>query len=317
MYLRLKKVGGTGGKRRSMPSRNDAGKEQRGHVVEAKGGASQRQKTLGLSVQDADGVGSSGQEESGSTLAPVTMCFSMRCDDPSALAGRKAALEAAVQAALQKVAKDFGGRGLRVDWTRVGPSKDTLQRVLPMVLDRVGPAGGVQCFLVCKSWRSELEERGLCSKTVQLCSAIAEENVEGWDRGRLGQNAKRRLDASSGETERAMCLDANTFLQRWNGDCSLPRNLHLWLQAASQEPDASFFSRGAASTAQALGLLLVQWVGKPQGRDPGSCTLAGHSDTVKWVGFYPDGKLVVTVAQSGDLVKIWNSATGAEVSILE
>ena len=291
--------------------------------MEAARGASQKQQTLGLGAQGADGVGSSGQEESGSILAPVTMCFSMRCDDPSALAGRKAALEAAVQDALKQVAKDFGGRGLRVEWTRVGPSNDTLQRVLPLVLERVGPAGGVRCFLVCKAWRSELEERGFCSKTVQLCSAIAEESAEVWPLERLGQCAERRLGASSGETEEAMCSDAISFLERWMGWVgSLPHSLPEWLQAASQEPDANFFSRGAASTAQALGLPLVQWVGKPQWRDPESYDLAGHSNIVNLGKFYPDGKLVVTLGEiftgtSRDPVKIWNAATGAEVSTLE
>jgi len=78
-------------------------------------------------------------------LATVTMCLSMRCD-PIALAGRKAALEAA----LMKVATEFGGRGCRVEWTRVGPSEDTLQRVLPFVLERLEPEGAVQLFQVRK-----------------------------------------------------------------------------------------------------------------------------------------------------------------------
>ena len=78
-------------------------------------------------------------------MAPVTMCLSMRCD-PIALAGRKAALKAA----LMKVATEFGGWGCRVEWTRVGPSEDTLQRVLPLVLERLEPEGAVQLFQVCK-----------------------------------------------------------------------------------------------------------------------------------------------------------------------
>jgi len=153
----------------------------------------------------------------------------------------------------------------------------------------VGPAGGLQCFLVCKSWRRELEARGVCSKTVHLCSVLAEGgNVE-----RLGQNVQRRLAASTDDSERTMCLDANPFLQRSRGRAGV---LPGWLQAASQEPDTSFLSRGAASTAHALGLPLVQWVGKPQGMDPGSHTLAGRSfsETVQWVEFSPDGMRVVT-----------------------
>ena len=108
-----------------------------------------------------------------------------------------------------------------------------------------------------------------------------------------------------------MCLHANAFLQRsmgWEG------GLSEWLQAASQEPDASFVSRGAASTAQALGLPLVEWVGKPQSMAPGSYT-AGHSATVQWVEFSPDGTRVVTGNEN--LLKIWDVTTGAQVSILE
>jgi len=49
-----------------------------------------------------------------------------------------------------KVATEFGGVGCRVEWTRVGPSEDTLQRVLPLLLERLEPEGAVQLFLVCK-----------------------------------------------------------------------------------------------------------------------------------------------------------------------
>jgi len=89
-----------------------------------------------------------------------------------------------------------------------------------------------------------------------------------------------------------------------------------WLQAASQEPNASFLTQGAASTAQSLGLTLVQWVGKPQGRYPGSYTLAGHSDIVQAVSVSRDGKRAISVSDD-TLVKIWDTETGAEVSSLE
>ena len=49
-----------------------------------------------------------------------------------------------------KVATEFGGWGCRVEWTRVGPSEDTLQQVLPLVLQRLEPEGAVQLFQVCK-----------------------------------------------------------------------------------------------------------------------------------------------------------------------
>jgi len=300
-----------GGKRRAQPSGDAQGKAgASGDGAAAQGQTSRKRQTLGLGEQGAAGSAgfeSSGQEEPGSILAPVTMCFSMRCDDPSALVGRKAALEAAVEAALRNVVSRFGGRDLRVEWTRVGPSEDTLQRVLPLLLDHLGPEGGAKCILVCKSWRRELEARGFCSKTVQLCSTLA----EGGDVERLGQNAQRQLDPNTDDFKRAMCLDVIAFLQRSRErEGGLPE----WLQAASQEPDVSFLSRGAASTAQALGMPLVQWVGKPQEvfqRGPrfyGSC----DPHFVCPVAFSPNGKLVVT-GSTDKLVKIWNAATGAEV----
>jgi len=149
----------------------------------------------------------------------------------------------------------------------------------------------------------------LCGKTAQLCSALA----GGGDAARLLQNALRRLKSTDNDAERALCLGGGAFLKkslRWKG------SRQGWLQAASQEPDASFLSRGAASTAQSLGLELVQWVGKPQGRYPGSYALTGHSDKVPSVAISRDG----TRAASGSwdkLVKIWNTETGAEVSSLE
>ena len=162
---------------------------------------------------------------------------------------------------------------------------------------------------MCRSWRRELEARGVCSKTAQLCSTLAESG----DIERLRQNAQQRLDASFDE-ERAICLDADVFLQRRWGVYTTCRggSLHDWLQAASQEPAASFLSRGAVSTAQVLGLPLVQWVGKPQELDPVSYTLAKHSRALQTIAFSPDGKLVTSSSKDA-LVKIWNAQTGAEV----
>mmetsp|Transcript_43180 Transcript_43180/g.98261 ORF Transcript_43180/g.98261 Transcript_43180/m.98261 type:complete len:141 (-) Transcript_43180:396-818(-) len=102
-------------------------------------------------------------EESLSILAPVTISFSMRCDT-TALSQAKEALEAA----LRRVVAEFGGREFRLGRTRVGPSDDTLQRVLPFVVEHVGPAFLLQCSQACKPWRQELEARGFCHQTLQL-----------------------------------------------------------------------------------------------------------------------------------------------------
>ena len=43
------------------------------------------------------------------------------------------------------------------------------------------------------------------------------------------------------------------------------------------------------------------------------CPVLGHSATVHWVDFSPDGKHFVS-GSSDKLVKIWKTQTGAEVS---
>ena len=155
---------------------------------------------------------------------------------------------------------------------------------------------------VCKPWRRELEARGFCSKTVRLCSVLA----EGGDAKRLGQTALRFLKGSTRQ-------DAIAFLQKSH---ERKEGLQEWLQAASQEPDTSFLSRGAASTAQVLGLPLVQWVGKPQARDPGLYAQSCHSEGVYSVAFSLDGNCVVSGSQD-KLVKILDTKTGAQVKSLE
>jgi len=195
------------------------------------------------------------------TLVPVTITFSMRCD-ATALPGGQEALEAS----LKGVVAEFGGRDFRLGRTRVGPNDDTLQRVLPFVLEHVGAAAVMRCSQACKPWRLELEARGFCNKTFQLCAALSlsrsaqaaydsdgedSDEMEGcsvWNN--LGQNALQRLNASAGP----LCLDVNSFLQRswgWGG------GLHEWLQAASQESGVSFL-HGAVSTAHILGYLPIQ-----------------------------------------------------------
>ena len=248
-----------------------------------------------------------------STLSPVTMYLSMRCD-PSTLAGRKAALEAA----LSKAVTEFGARDFRVEWTRVGPSEDTLQQVLPLLLECVEPETAAKFYRVCHIWNFQLEARGFCRRTVQLCSALS----EGGDKQdgereqlrtrveHLQQITLQRLNTTIVPTERAVWVEASAFLQRsW----VLGGSLAEWLQAASQEPDASFLARGASSTAQALGLHLVQWVGTVR-RNHSSWEEEGVlSDWVHSVVFSQDGKRVASGHGDGR-VKVWDTETAAEVS---
>jgi len=147
-HLRQNQVERMGGKRRAQPSGNEQGNAASGDGDAAEGGPSRKRQTQGRSLQGAAGAAEAGsceQEEPGWTLVPVTMNFSMRCA-PSALDGRKAALEAAVEAALSKVVTEFQGQEFSVAWTRVGPSNDTLQQVLSFVLQHVKPEGAALCF---------------------------------------------------------------------------------------------------------------------------------------------------------------------------
>ena len=52
----------------------------------------------------------------------------------------------------------------------------------------------------------------------------------------------------------------------------------------------------------------------PGGVNP-KCTMTGHSAPLNSVAFSVDGRWIVS-ASDDSLVKIWNSETGAEVSIL-
>ena len=45
------------------------------------------------------------------------------------------------------------------------------------------------------------------------------------------------------------------------------------------------------------------------------CTLRGHSDYVRSVAYSPDGKHIVS-GSDDNTVKVWDSQTGKEVSVL-
>ena len=297
---------------------------------EDEGEATRKRQSPGPSVQSAAG---SGEAPSRSILAPVGVTFSMRCSSSDVARGREG-----LEAALRNVVEEFGGFEFKLEGTDVGPSDDALQRILPVLLESthyvtslIRPRVSIQLYRTCKPWRRELEARGFCYKTMQLCLALAgksepadEDEEVANDRAinqppldisifqRLSRNVLRRLSATADLAERASCVDANAFIQRswgWTG------TLHQWLQVASQEPDASFLSRGAASTARSLGLPLVQWLGRPQGRYPGQSTLSGHEAELTCVAISPDGKSIVSGSYD-QLIKVWNTETATEVESL-
>jgi len=213
---------------------------------------------------------------------------------------------------------EFGRQEFRLGRTRVGPSDDTLHRVILFVVEgHAAPEVLLLLSHTCKAWRRELDPL-FCNTTLQLCSTLAKgDNLE-----RLGQKAWQLFNAGTGEneTERARRLDATSFLQRFsaahttNGH-AWKGSLHQWLQAASQEPAVSFLSHGAASTAWTLGLPLVQWVNKPEERFPGLRTLMiPLSRALRSTAFALslDGTRIASGLENGT-VQIWDVESGALV----
>jgi hypothetical protein len=224
----------------------------------------------------------------------------MKCDS-RALAGRKEALEVA----MNNVMTEFGGWDVMVEWVRVGPSEDTLQQVLPLLLEHVQPEGAAQLYQVCKPWRRELKVRGFCNRTVQLCLALAEDgHYSNFSRVRM--NVLRRLRAIPRGDAAAVGREHVSFLEKIEakieegGGEPMEWSLLEWLQGASQEPDESFLSRGAVLTARGLGLPLVRWVAKPQGRYPGSLPLGHHKEYMSWLALAGHAYYISSVAISPD-----------------
>jgi WD40 repeat protein len=196
-------------------------------------------------------------------------------------------------------------------------------------------------YRACKSLRNDLVGQGFCMKTFSLCRALASASVRTADESEMeeselslssgssshGEDDERRTETferlqttiarqigwSPNQDERAWWLDARSLVQRCNSPGG-PGNVWSWLQAASQEPDGPL-SLQAAATAKILRQRLVRWPDKPRVRFPGLCTLTGHSGLVRSVAYSPDGKHIAS-ASDDMTVKIWDSTTGKEVSVL-
>ena len=68
------------------------------------------------------------------------------------------------------------------------------------------------------------------------------------------------------------------------------------------------------------GSCICSWAEDQHGRDRvrvnPECPVAGHSEYVRTIAISPDGKRVVSGSKD-NLVKIWDTTTGAEVSSFE
>ena len=74
-------------------------------------------------------------------------------------------------------------------------------------------------------------------------------------------------------------------------------------------------------SSQILGLQLLDWVGKPQGRAPEQYVYEGHTDKIFSVAFSPDGAHVTSISTdrlhsrlARSSMSIWSAATGNAVS---
>ena len=228
-----------------------------------------------------------------------------------AMAGKRRRSSAGRQSAIKRGAT----HGERAE--RTSPSAETLRKVFPLVLAHSANREGLlsampNMYQRCMSLRKELSDDGFCMRTFSLCRALADGNGA-QTLQRVQATIARQIGRLPDQDERAWWLDARSLVQRCNfRDGSV--NVWSWLQAASQEPDGPM-SRQAAATARMLRQHLVRWVGKPQVRFPGMCTLTEHWGPVTSVAYSPDGKHIASGSE--DLtVKVWDSQTGKEVSVL-
>ena len=247
---------------------------------------------------------SAGLRESNSAMAGKRMRRSQR-EHPAAVAGATEKRMRSMEKALSRFLFEHMARSDLVD-------------VIPVA------------YRACKSLRNDLVGQGFCMKTFSLCRALASASVRTAVEGEMAshrEDDKRRTETferlqrtiaiqigrSPNQDERTWWLDARSLVQRCNSPGG-PGNVWSWLQAASQEPDGPL-SRQAAATAKILRQRLVRWPDKPRVRFPGLCTLAGHSREVTSVAYSPDGKHIVSGSYD-KTVKIWDSSTGKEVSVL-
>ena len=228
-----------------------------------------------------------------------------------AMAGKRRRSSAGRQSAIKRGAT----HGERAE--RTSPSAETLRKVFPLVLAHSANREGLlsampNMYQTCMSLRKELSDDGFCMRTFSLCRALADGNGA-QTLQRVQATIARQIGRLPDQDERAWWLDARSLVQRCNSPGG-PGNVWSWLQAASQEPDGPL-SLQAAATAKMLRQRLVRWPDKPRVRFPGLCTLTGHSDLVRSVAYSPDGKHIASASRD-KTVKIWDSTTGKEVSVL-
>ena len=167
-------------------------------------------------------------------------------------------------------------------------------------------------YQTCRTLKTQLSDDGFSMMTFSLCRALADGN-DPQTMQRVEATIGRQLGRLPDQDERVWWLDARSLVQRCRRRVG-SGTVWSWLQAASQEPDGPL-SKQAADTAKMLGQHVVFWPDKPQVRFSGLCTLTGHSNYVRSVAYSPDGKHIVSGSED-NTVKVWDSQTGKEVSVL-
>jgi hypothetical protein len=199
---------------------------------------------------------------------------------------------------------------------RTSSCAETVRIALSLVLARITKRDALASVIptmyrTCAYWHKELSDEGFHMRTYSLCRELSDvtQTFE-----RVQAIIRQKLHRAPDQTDQAWWLDARSLVQRCSSAVG-SGTIWSWLQAASQESDEGPLSWRAAATARISRQSLVSWLSKPKARHPGQCMMRGHSKWVTSVAYSPDGKHIVS-GSVDNTVKIWDSTTGKEVSVL-